>query len=182
MIGGKGIGVYGGFDMHGKPRNVSWTKLANSAFRGSNTITLEKSVDWEANEEIVITTTSYRPTQTETFKISSVSLDRRTLTLNSSLKFDHLVVSEDFTTGASYKIAAAVGLLSRNIKVIGSEYDQQYSDLYGFRILVSDYSNSILENGVNVPKYYKGYVKFSNVEFVHPGQFSRFGIKLKIKN
>lgn len=174
MIGGKGIGVYGGFDMHGKPRNVTWTKLDQTANAGSNSITLEKAVDWQVNEEILITTTSYRPTQTETFRISSVSLDRRTLTLNSSLAFDHLVVSENFTAGSSYKIAAAVGLLSRNIKVIGGEYDSQFSDLYGFRILVSDYSNSVLENGVSVPKYYKGYIKFTDVEFVHSGQFSRY--------
>jgi hypothetical protein len=177
MIGGKGIGVYGGFDMHGKPRNITWTTLESTAYAGSNILRLEKAVDWQVNEEIVLTTTSYRPTQTETFKISSVSLDRKTLTLNSSLEFDHLVVSENFTTGSSYRIAAAVGLLSRNIKVIGSEYDAQFSDLYGFRILVSDYSNTILENGVSVPKYYKGYVKFTNVEFVHPGQFSRFLFK-----
>ncbi len=26
-IGGKGIGVYGGLDLHGSPRNVTWTRL-----------------------------------------------------------------------------------------------------------------------------------------------------------
>jgi hypothetical protein len=130
-IGGKGIGVYGGLDMHGKPRNVSWTQLNSTAFAGSNTIILEKSVDWEVNEQIVITTTSYKPEQTEIFTIAAISSDRKTIRLNSSLLYDHVVVSDYLPNGVSYRIAAAVGLLTRNIKVIGAEYDNQFSDLYG---------------------------------------------------
>ena len=131
MIGGKGIGVYGGLDMHGKPRNVSWTKLNSTAYAGTNTIVLEVAVDWQINEQILITTTSYLPEQTEVFTIAAVSSDRKTLTLNASLEFDHVVVGDIMPNGVSYRIAAAVGLLSRNIKVIGTEYDDQYTDLYG---------------------------------------------------
>ena len=130
-IGGKAIGVYGLLDIHGKPRNVSWTKLNLTAKAGSNSISLEQPVDWSINEEIVITTTGYDLEQTETFKITGISSDRRTLTLDGNLVNDHLVVQRNYASGSSFKIAAAVGLLSRNVKIIGGEYAQQDSDLYG---------------------------------------------------
>jgi hypothetical protein len=47
MIGGKGIGVYGGLDIHGTPRLQSWSRLKTTARSGTNNITLERSVDWK---------------------------------------------------------------------------------------------------------------------------------------
>lgn len=113
-IGGKGIGAYGGLDIHGKPRDVSWTKLATTASAGANTIELVQPVDWVVGEEILITTTSYILEHTETLVISAVSNDKRTLTLASSLAYDHLAYSENLPDGSDIKIAAAVGLLSRS--------------------------------------------------------------------
>lgn len=46
MVGGKAIGVYGGLDLHGRPRRPSWTRLDLTAQAGTNTITLEQPVDW----------------------------------------------------------------------------------------------------------------------------------------
>lgn len=45
-IGGKAIGVYGGLDIHGRPRQPSWTTLNSTVTQGSNTITLKDPVDW----------------------------------------------------------------------------------------------------------------------------------------
>ena len=157
-------------DIHGKPRNVSWTTLSTTAFAGSNQIILDKAVDWQVNEEIVITTTSYTATETEVRTIQAISADRLTLTLNGSLLYNHVSFVETLTTGKTVRIAAAVGLLSRNVKIIGAEYDGQDSDLYGMTMLVSDYS-ALNSDGVRM--YYKGYARLSDVEFVHPGQFFR---------
>ena len=164
-IGFKSIGVYGGLDIHGQPRNVSWTTLNKTAYAGQNQLVLKEPVDWKINEQIVISTTSFIATETEVFTILNVSLDRLTLTLDSNLLYDHLCFVENSVT-----IAAAVGLLSRNVKLVGAEYPGQDSDLYGFTILVSDYSNYD-DNGL--PVYYKGYARLSNVELYHPGQFFR---------
>ena len=169
-IGYKAIGVYGGLDIHGKPRNVSWTTLQTTASIGDNKITLVKAVDWQVGEQIVITTTSFRPLQTEVFTISAVSADRKMLTLNSTLIYDHLAFNETTASGKSYKIAAGVGLLSRNVKVIGTSYPNQEADLFGFRIIVSDYS---FTNSDGLDVYYKGFARLTDVEFDHPGQFSR---------
>ncbi len=134
-IGGKAIGVYGGLDVHGKPRNVTWTTLKTTASKGTRIITLNQPVDWVAGEEILLATTSFKAEQTEILTITSVSADATTLTLNSTLKFDHIVTQETYSTGASYRIAGAVGLLTRNVKIIGAKYATQDSDLYGNLIM-----------------------------------------------
>lgn len=46
-IGGKGIGVYGGLDIHGIPRQPSWTNLNATVAKGNNRITLKEPVDWQ---------------------------------------------------------------------------------------------------------------------------------------
>jgi hypothetical protein len=46
-VGGKGIGVFGGLDLHGRPRYPPWTQLAANSMAGSTTITLKQPVDWE---------------------------------------------------------------------------------------------------------------------------------------
>jgi hypothetical protein len=118
----------------------------------------------------VITTTSYAANDSEVFTIIDKSSDNQSLTLIGNLKHDHLAFYEALQPGKVYNIAAGVGLLSRNVKVIGAEYGKQNSDLYGFRILASDYSTY---NSDGVLLYYKGFTRLSDVEFVHPGQFSR---------
>ena len=130
---------------------------------------LLEAVDWQVGEQIIVTTTSYIPSENEISTISWISADRKTLILDSAFVFDHLSFEETFSNGVYYRIAAAVGLLSRNIKVIGGSYPNQDSDLYGFRIIVSDYSTMV--NGINT--YYKGYARISDVEFNRAGQYSR---------
>ena len=168
-IGGKGIGCYGGLDLHGKPRDVIWTTLTKTAKVGHNQVVLKDSVDWVAGEQIIVTTTAFVIEQSEAMTIKSVSQDKKTLTLTTSFGYDHIVTEETFANGQGYKIAAAVGLLTRNVKVIGQEYAKQQDDLYGFRIVVSDYSAVVYD----YLAYYKGYARVSNTEFVHPGQFDR---------
>lgn len=175
QIGLKGIGVYGTLDLHGIPRKPSWTKLSKTASSGTNVLNLIEPVDWVKGEEIVVSTTSFAPEQTETFRIVSVSADNKSITLNETLKYDHLVFKEILPNGQRYQMAAGVGLLSRNIRIIGEEYPQQFSDLFGFRIIVSDYSTFAYAEGSTTPiaVYYKGHARISDVEFVHGGQYTR---------
>jgi len=163
-IGSKTIGVYGGLDLHGVVRNVSWTRLAETAKTGGIDLVLQEAVDWKSGEEIIVTTTSFILEHTEIRRITGISADGKNLTLNETLRFDHLVSSK-----SGYYVAAGVGLLTRNVKIIGAEYDSQEADLYGFRILVSDYS-AVRDD---VLLYYKGFARISNVEMVHAGQFDR---------
>jgi len=116
-IGGKGIGVYGGLDIHGKPRDVTWTKLQTTASSGDDSIVLVNAVDWKVGEQVTITTTSFILEHNEVMTIAAVSEDKKTLTFTDSLKFEHLAFTEQFDNGQNYKISAAVGLLTRSEKI-----------------------------------------------------------------
>jgi len=96
-------------------------------------------------------------------KRCSSSPDGTTITLNDTLKFEHLG-SEYSTDDGSIKwnIAAEVGLLTRNIKIIGEDYPEIGEEEFGARVLVSKFTQEGTE--------YRGYAKISNVEFVRGGQ------------
>lgn len=75
-------------DLHGKPVNVTWTKLSQTANIGDNRITLAESVDWSVGDDIVIAPTGFNGWETETFRIIAVS--NNVLTLNDTLQYKHI--------------------------------------------------------------------------------------------
>ena len=52
------------------------------------------------------------------------------------------VYSETFPNGQSVNVAAPVGLLTRNIKIIGEDYENLYRQSYGARVLVGLYATA----------------------------------------
>ncbi|KAM4688908.1 fibrocystin-L [Discoglossus pictus] len=161
--GSKVLGVFGQLDLHGIPRLVYKTKLANTAVAGSLSLSLVDAVDWQVGEDIIITTTSYDAWQTETRQIVDISPDMKTITLNSSLTFNHTAGTYPVNgTSVNYTLAADVGLLSRNIKIIGQDYSGWYKESFGARVLVSSFT----VNGID----YQGSARIDNVEFYHSGQ------------
>ena len=67
---GFGTGHAATLEIHGQVGPVSWTNLAATAFAGSNTITLQRSVvaggiGWRYGHHIVITTTDFYKEHTE---------------------------------------------------------------------------------------------------------------------
>jgi len=138
--------------------------LAQDAMAGDNTIVLADSVDttyWAPGAEIVIAPTGFEPTEVEKMTIMSVA--GNTITLNDNLKFTHLGSEYSLDDGsASWNISAEVGLLTRNIKIVGEDYSDMEEEEFGARVLVSKF----VQEGVE----YRGYAKISNVEFVRAGQ------------
>jgi parallel beta-helix repeat protein len=55
------------------------------------------------------------------------------------------------------------------VKIIGEAYPNQAKDLYGSRMIISDYSAIVND----YPAYYKGFARVENCEFNRFGQFSR---------
>ena len=161
-LGAKALGVFGKLQMHGKDVGTTWTRLAEDAAAGSNTIVLSEEVDplyWSAGAEIIIAPTGFEPLEAE--KMTIESIDGNTITLTESLMYEHL--GSEYSAGdKSWKIAAEVGLLTRNIKIVGEEYDEIGEEEFGARVLVAEF----MQEGTT----YKGYAKFSNVEFVRAGQ------------
>uniref|UniRef100_A0A8C5F806 PKHD1 like 1, tandem duplicate 1 n=1 Tax=Gadus morhua TaxID=8049 RepID=A0A8C5F806_GADMO len=161
--GSKVLGVFGTLELYGLAPNVYHTKLAATAAAGTDTLTLDQSVDWKTGDEVVISTTGFNAWETETRHITAVSADGLTLTLNQSLEFTHIAGTHSVPgTSASYTLSADVGLLTRNIKVIGQDYPQLFEESFGARVLVGAYS----WEGID----YKGVAQIRNVEFHHSGQ------------
>ncbi|KAI5615922.1 fibrocystin-L precursor [Silurus asotus] len=161
--GSKVLGVFGSLDLYGMPHKVYRTKLASTAWGGSSSLSLQEPVDWQAGDEIVLSTTSYDPWQTETRTISAVSNNGLTLTLDQPLTYTH--IAENYTapgTSKTYRLAGDVGLLSRNIKIIGGDYPELFSESFGARVLVGSFS----AGGID----YRGKAQFRDVEFYHTGQ------------
>ncbi|XP_059501744.1 PKHD1 like 1, tandem duplicate 1 isoform X2 [Stegostoma tigrinum] len=162
--GSKVLGVFGGLDLHGIPHLAYKTKLGSTAHAGSLNITLAEAVDWQEGDEILVSTTSYNHMQTEIRRIHSISFDRKTLGLNEALSYTHIAETQELKeSGQRYTLAADIGLLSRNIKIIGHHLPDKANEMFGARVLISSYSH----NGVEL----KGHARIQDVEFYHSGQY-----------
>ena len=160
-LGAKAIGVFGELILHGRHRSHTWTKLATTAMAGSNEITVIDSVDWQPEEEIVITSTSFEAGETEVFKIQSVSGTQ--ITLNASLLYTHS--GESQTLGSyTYSIQAEVGLLTRNIVIESGDPILTDEESFGCRVLISNFIDE------ETSQQYVGSAQIGGVEFKHCGQ------------
>nr|XP_032810523.1 fibrocystin-L isoform X1 [Petromyzon marinus] len=159
--GSKVIGVFGGLDLHGTNHSVYKTKLGQTAAAGSGSITLASPVDWKVGSDVVISTSSYDSWQTETRRVTAISADGRTLSLNATLQHSHKGETHTMQD-ARYTLATDVGLLTRNVRVLGHDQPAWYSESFGARVLVSAYASGETE--------YRGFARISNVEFYHSGQ------------
>jgi G8 domain len=113
-MGDRGIMLSGGtLNLHGGITNT-WTKLAKTAAAGSNSIDVLNASQWKAGDEIVLASTDYDPRQAERRTISAVN--GNTVTLDKPLEYMHFgKITFDVDERGE------VGLLTRNIKVQGSE-------------------------------------------------------------
>ena len=165
VLGAKGLGVFGRLSLHGKERLRSWAVLGQTASPGDRNLKLSEPVDWVPGDEIVIAASYYEIGETEEHVIESVSNDGLTVTLMQSVKYTHLGGQHN-TQCCEVNITAEVGLLSRNIKILGTHpnasLDLAKTESYGCRVLVSTYRNG--------SSFYTGVATLSGVEFKGCGQ------------
>ena len=76
--------------------------------------------------EIVIPSTSHRHTQSqnEVNVVTAVSANGLTLTLRDPLSYTHVAVVHTFADGSTVELRGEVGLLSHNVRVMGSVNDE----------------------------------------------------------
>jgi hypothetical protein len=124
---------------------TSWARLNTGNVvqpKDPQTLTLDRKVDWQTNDEIIVSTTDYVPSHSEVRKItkndttSGVSI----LTLDRKLDYPHngklykftdkniparLALPGDFTAAET---RAAVGLLTRSIRIVsgGDEFNKPF--------------------------------------------------------
>ena len=120
MYGAKTLAVrHGRLDVHGKPLNVTWTKLASTAFAGANTIDLMVNVDWTAGGEVVIAATGRSQRENEQHTIAAILNGGRRLQLTKPLAFTHIGI-EQVIDGVTVATRAEVGYLTRNVVIEGN--------------------------------------------------------------
>ena len=127
VYGCKSIGVReGSLDLHGEFVPMTWTYLAATVEANATEITLVNGVNWKPGSEIVIATTGDRASMGESEKkvIDSVSDDGTIITLTEPLKFKHISIAQTFGEH-TIETRAEVGLLTRNVKVMGN-INQQF--------------------------------------------------------
>ena len=165
----KMIGVLGGLDLHGSPRRITWTRLASSAAAGQNSIILRAPVDWLVNDEIIITTTDKNIAHTERHRIA-LNVNGTVIRTVAPLAYQHIVMRETLDNGQEISVAPAIGLLTRNVRVINQPSGSSQS---GVRILVTKYettSRYAIDNGWSNTSF-QGYARLSNTQFIGFGEF-----------
>lgn len=167
----KMIGVIGGLDLHGRARGIIWTRLATTAAAGQNSIVLSQSVNWVAGDHIVITTTDVKLQSTERHIIASI-INGTIITTVNPLASTHVVLRHAFANGRSITVAAAVGLLTHNVRVINQNSGSSNS-MTGFRIVATEYQTNASHMYSNTwyNACYRGYMRISYTQFIGFGVF-----------
>src|SRR6202050_2841652 len=132
----RGISLMGGtLNLHGTEKN-SWTKLAQTAAAGSNTIQVLTPGDWKKGQTIVLASTDFDPHQAEERTIAAVS--GNTITLDKKLDYMHFgKITFDVDERGE------VGMLSRNILIQASlDADQT---LFGGHIMAMSGSKMFVD-------------------------------------
>jgi G8 domain len=156
QMGTKNIAVSNGglLKLHGQCR-LAWTKLSAEAMPGSTQIQLvDAATSWRSGDQIVLVSSSYDPRQAEVLTISSVN--NNTVSFTPALQYRHVALVQSYD-GKTLDQRAAVGLLSRNLKIAGA---------------ADSTANAF---GGHVMSMSGAHMQVSGVEFIRMGQAGRLG-------
>ena len=154
----------------------SWARLDATA-ADSRSITLDRIVDWETGDQIVITTTDFLPGHSEQRQITSISTSggKSVIGLNGSLSYPHNSKAYDLSryklsaqgiTKKSIETRAAVALLTRHIRIVSAGKTVQDEELPAAN---SDDSNRYF-GGHTIIRQGFTKVQIQGVEFKQLGQ------------
>ncbi|ELK28746.1 Fibrocystin [Myotis davidii] len=158
------IGVYGKLQLHSAYPKKPWTWLGADIASGNERIIVEDAVDWRPHDKIVLGSSSYEPHEAEVLTVKEVKGHH--VRIQERLKHRHIGSVHVLEDGPSIRLAAAVGLLTRNIQI-------QSDTLCRGRLLVGSFRKSSREefSGVlqllNVEIQNFGSALFSSIEFMH---------------
>ena len=159
-LGAKALGVFGFLDMHGVDTGSSFVKISADATAGGTTIEISEAVTWSVGSEIVISSTSFESLETERRTITA--LTGTTITIDSPLEYTHISQTSTLEDGTIINMSGEVGLLTKNVRIIGNDYEEITEEQFGARVLVGEFE----QDGT----VYTGSARFSNVEFAVAGQ------------
>ncbi|XP_014387933.1 PREDICTED: fibrocystin [Myotis brandtii] len=158
------IGVYGKLQLHSAYPKKSWTRLGADIASGNERIIVEDAVDWRPHDKIVLGSSSYEPHEAEVLTVKEVKGHH--VRIQERLKHRHIGSVHVLEDGPYIRLAAEVGLLTRNIQI------QSDTSCRG-RLLVGSFRKSSREefSGVlqllNVEIQNFGSPLFSSLEFTN---------------
>ena len=164
--------------LFGKNDATTWTRLSESAMKGSTQIHLfvPEYLNWVSGDQIIISSSSYEPSESEIRTIAMVNESNGIVTLTEPLNYDHEVMNiltgdqakEDSVDGST-QLFPEVGLLTHNIVIEGgNSKDEPIEDHhYGCRILVGQFQSF---TGIT----YTGTLQMDSVEVRYCGQGGYF--------
>ncbi|XP_055986612.1 fibrocystin [Sorex fumeus] len=109
------IGVYGKLQLCGAYTTKPWTHLSTDIASGNERIILEDSVDWQLHDKIVLSSSSYEPHEAEVLTVKEVKGHH--IWIHERLKYRHIGSVHVTEDGRTLRLAAQVGLLTRNIQI-----------------------------------------------------------------
>ena len=141
LFGAKTLAVrHGTLDLHGKPVNVTWTKLSKTAEPGDTELHLQEAVDWEIGGRIVIAATGFSQRENEEAYITDIDPTRTIITIgriprpdeslplaNVGVMYQHISAKEIYN-GQVVDMSGEVGYLTRNVKVRGN-FNEEWIEL-----------------------------------------------------
>ncbi|GAB5571604.1 fibrocystin isoform X1 [Prionailurus iriomotensis] len=147
------IGVYGKVQLHGACPKKSWTRLAADIAPGNERIIVEDTVDWQPHDKIILSSSSYEPHEAEVLTVKEVKAHH--IRIYERLKHRHIGSVHVMEDGRYIRLAAEVGLLTRNIQI-------QPDSSCRARLLVGSFRKSNSEE-------FSGVLQLSNVEIQNFG-------------
>ncbi|XP_019312940.2 fibrocystin [Panthera pardus] len=147
------IGVYGKVQLHGACPKKSWTRLAADIAPGNERIIVEDTVDWQPHDKIILSSSSYEPHEAEVLTVKEVKAHH--IRIYERLKHRHIGSVHVMEDGRYIRLAAEVGLLTRNIQI-------QPDTSCRARLLVGSFRKSNSEE-------FSGVLQLSNVEIQNFG-------------
>jgi hypothetical protein len=124
----KGIHVTGVLSLHGKRYFHTWSRLAKTAEARSSVLMLQNPVNWESGQEVVIVTSAIKDSieyhQNEVRTVRAV----HTSPPSGVGAIVYLTEPVDYSHIANSNYQVEVGLLTRTVKVQGSESDSEPTD------------------------------------------------------
>ena len=162
----------------GKPVLKTWTRLSESAMNGSTQLQLigPEYPNWASGDQIIISSSSYEPSEAEVRTISTISESSGVVTLTEPLNYDHEVMhilssgqAKEAGLEGGTQLLPEVGLLTHNIVIEGgNSLDEPLEEYhYGCRILVGQFQSFSSTT-------YTGTLQMDSVEVRYCGQGGYF--------
>jgi hypothetical protein len=163
--GNKVLAVTGQLEMFGAEK-TAWVRLTADVEKGATTLQVEQVENWTTGEKIAIAPSTFNKDEYEIRMISNIHIDKQnnryTIPLDKPLDYFH-AGTQLTVDNRTIDVRAAVGNLTRNVRIIGSEAN---GSGHNCNVMVTEFDD--YSSGTAITR--SGSATLDNVEFTDCGQ------------